>query len=138
MDIVYVIFEWLLVLALLGLIGVIAWLVMAALKIKTSVMADAKRLYEPPTRSVKVLIGTGKGIAQQETVRARHIASSAMVAVGAVKETTGEVKVVTDSIHVSELKAALADVQNVVKFVGLLTRLSKTTATKQGASRETV
>ncbi len=124
-QVIYVIFEWLIVLALLGLIGVIGWLVMTVLEIKTRVMKDAKRLYESPTRSVKSLIATGKGIAQQESVRVRHIGGSVKVAATSVKAASGEVKVAAQSIHVSELKSSLADVQNVMKFVSLIGKFSK-------------
>lgn len=133
-QIVYVIFEWLMVLALLGLFGVLAWLVMTALKIKTSVMTDAKRLYEPPIRSVKSLVATGKGIAQQEAVRVRHMGGSVKVAAAAVKEATGEVKIAAQSIQVSELKSSLANVQDVLRFVSLIGKISKSTSAKQNAA----
>jgi hypothetical protein len=126
-----VIFDWLLILAQIGLIGVLVWLVIAALKIKTSVMKDAKRLYERPTRSVKNLITTGKGIAQQESVRVTHIVGSAKVAAEAVGETAGEIKTISETIHLSELKTAYANVQSVLKMLRLVAKVTQSSAAKQ-------
>lgn len=129
MEIVYVIFEWLLIIAFLGLLGALGWLAMTALKIKASVMKDAKRLYEPPVRAVKSLVATGKGIAQQESVRVRHMTSTVKVAAGAVKEASDEVKVAAEAVHFSELKPTVANAQNVWKVIVLVRKLSRLKAT---------
>jgi hypothetical protein len=131
MGTVYVIFEWLLVIAFIGLIGTIFWIVAAALAIKTSVMRDARRLYEPPLRSGKSLLATGKGIAQQETVRARHIAGRVKVAAGAVKVTTEEVKTASSAIRFSDLKPALATLQSGVKVIGLAVKIARSASARQ-------
>ena len=85
-DFFFVLGEGLLTLALVGLIGVIIWLVMTVLHAKTAVMADAGRLYKRPLNASKNLITTVKGLAQQETVRFKHIGASVKDAAGAVKE----------------------------------------------------
>lgn len=127
----YVILEWLLVIALIGLIGVLIWLVVALLKIKTSVMNDAKRLYERPTRSAKNLVTTGRGIVQQESVRVSHIAASAKVAAVAVSETAGEIKTAVETIDLSEVKTTAANVQKVIKVLGMVAKVTRSSAAKQ-------
>ena len=65
------------ILALVGLVGVLIFLAMTALKLKTSVMDNAGRIYKRPLAAGKNLAVTVKGIAQQETVRGKHIGASA-------------------------------------------------------------
>lgn len=132
MSVFVVIFEWLLVIAILGLIGVLVWLALAVLSVKKAAMRDVKRLYEPPLRSVKSLVGTGKGIVQQESVRARHIGDSVKVAAGAVKVTASEVKIVAESVRFSDLKPILANIQNVLKLLSLAGKMRQAVSVKQG------
>ena len=125
----------LLILALLGLIGSIAGMVLAALRLKPSVMTNVKRLYEPPLQSVKSLIATGKGLAQQEGVRAKHIGASAREAATAVKGVAGEVKTAATGVHFSELKPVLNNLQNVFRVLGLAAQFARTGARQGSAAR---
>lgn len=133
MHLVYTIFEWLLVLAFIGLIGVLVWLVITAFGLKNSVMRDAKRIYERPVNSVKSLIATGKGIALQEGVRFKHIAADAKVAAGAVRETAGEVKTAAGSVHFSELKSVVGNIQSILKLMSAVAKVARSAEAKQGA-----
>lgn len=136
-DAFYVIGEIILILALVGLIGVLIWLVMTALRAKTVAMTNAGRLYKRPLNATKALIATGKGIAQQETVRIKHIGASVKGAAGAVKEAATEIKMAAGSVHPEELQPAVATAQNVSSnvsnAVGLAVKLSQ--AVRQGPNQ---
>lgn len=132
MHIVFVLFEWLLVLALIGFIGAIGLLVVSALSLKNGVMRNAKRLYEPPVRSVKTLVATAKGLAQQEGVRFKHVAGTVRVAAGAVKVAAAEVKTAAQGVHFSDLKPVMANVQTVLKVITLAFKLTRSSAVKAG------
>ena len=133
-DFFFVLGEWLLVLALLGLIGVIVWLVMTVLHAKTAVMTDAGRLYKRPLNAGKNLVTTVKGLAQQETVRVKHIGLSVKDAAGAVKEASAEIQTAARGVHPEELQPALSSVQNVFKLMSLAAKFSQS-ASKQGPTR---
>ncbi len=133
-DILFLIGEILLILALVGLVGVIAWLVMTALRAKTAVTTDAGRLYKRPLAATKNLIATGKGIAQQETVRVKHIGASAKDAIGAVQVATAEIKTAVAGVHPEELQPAISTLQNASKIMSLAAKFSQAAA-KQGPSR---
>jgi hypothetical protein len=133
-EFVYTLFEWLLVIAFIGLIGVLIWLVSAALALKNGVMRDAKRIYERPLNAGKSLVGTGKGIALREGIRFRQMAGDVKVAAAAVRETAGEVKTAAEDIQVSELKAVFANIQNVIKFVNAVSKATRSASEKQGAA----
>ena len=123
--------EILLIAALVGLIGVLVWLVLTVLHLKTAVMGDAKRLSERPIRVVKNLIATGKGIAQQETVRAKRIAATVKGPVKAVKDTAGNIKLVASSLDTSELpdpRPGAARAQTVLKFAANAFKLARSAA----------
>lgn len=130
----YVVCEWGLILAFLGFIGAIAYLAMTVLHIKTAVMGNAKRLYEPPLNSVKSLAATGKGILQQEQVRVQHMAGTFKGTAGDVKEAATEVKSAAQSVHPAELRVALANVQHVFQFLSVAADFAKLTS-KQGTSK---
>ena len=119
----------LLILALLGLIGVLVWMAMTVLHAKKSVMDNAGRLYKRPLNAGKNLVATGKGIAQQETVRVKHV-------IGTVKETavsvkgsaTRRLKTPFRPCILKQLQPAVSTVGNVSKLVGLVSGLSKAAA----------
>ena len=76
LNVLYIFGEVLLILAMLGLIGVLIWFVMTVLHVKNTTLGHAKRLSQRPVAAVKNLITTAKGLAQQETVRVKHIGAS--------------------------------------------------------------
>ena len=124
--------ESLLILALIGLIGVFVWVVKSALHVKNTTVGHAKRLSERPIRASKNLVATVKGIAQQETVRVKHIGASAKTAVTAVQGTVSDIKGAAESVHPEELKPALASLQNVSKLLRLAAQVTQSAA-KQNA-----
>ena len=117
--------EALTILALLGLVAVLVFLAAAALKLKTSVMDNAGRIYKRPLAAGKSLVATGKGIAQRETVRGKHIAASAAVAGLAVKDAALNIKDAVQGVHPEELKPALASVSSAGRVVQLAAKLSQ-------------
>ena len=117
--------DFLTILALIGLVAVLVFLALTALKLKTSVMDNAGRLYKRPLAAGKNLITTGKGIAQQETVRGKHIAASAKVAGLAVKDAALNIKEAAQGVRPEELKPALASVSNAGRVVQLAAKLSR-------------
>ena len=112
------------ILALVGLVGVLIFLAMTALKLKTSVMDKAGRIYKRPLAAGKNLAVTVKGIAQQETVRGKHIGASAKTAGLAVKDAALHIKDAAQSVHPEDLKPALSSVSNVSKALQLAAKLS--------------
>ncbi len=112
------------ILALVGLVGVLIFLAMTALKLKTSVMDNAGRIYKRPLAAGKNLAVTVKGIAQQETVRGKHIGASAKTAGLAVKDAALHIKDAAQSVHPEDLKPALSSVSNVSKALQLAAKLS--------------
>ena len=130
----YLIMQWALILEFIGFIGAAVWLVMAALKLKNGVMGDAKRLYEPPLRSVKSLAAAGKGVAVQETARAKRVGAVVTETVGVVKDTAQDVREAAESVHLADLKPVIANAQYLLKIVGLAAQFTRT-APKQGPSR---
>ncbi len=127
-DVFHIIGEALLILALVGLIGVLVWLVMTVLRAKTVAMTNAGRLYKRPLNATKNLIAAGKGIVQQETVRVKHIGASVKDATGAVKEAAREIKTAAESVHPEELRPALSTTQNVFQVLRLAAKLSHSAA----------
>ncbi len=116
--------EGMTILALVGLVGVLVFLAMTALKLKTSVMTNAGRLYKRPLAAGKNLVTTVKGIAQQEAVRGKHIGASAKVAGLAVKDAALHIKDTAQSVHPEHLKPALSSMSNVGKTLQLAVKLS--------------
>ena len=116
--------EGMTILALVGLVGVLVFLAMTALKLKTSVMTNAGRLYKRPLAAGKNLVTTVKGIAQQEAVRGKHIGASAKVAGLAVKDAALHIKDTAHSVHPEHLKPALSSMSNVGKTLQLAVKLS--------------
>ena len=112
------------ILALVGLIGVLVFLAMTALKLKTSVMTNAGRLYKRPLAAGKNLVTTVKGIAQQEAVHVKHIGASAKAAGMAVKDTAVNIKDTAQTVHPEHLKPALSSVSNIGKTLQLAVKLS--------------
>ena len=124
-DFLFGLGEGLTIVALLGLIGVVAYLAMTALKLKTSVMTNAGRLYKRPLAAGKNLATTVKGIVQQETVRGKHIGASAKAAAGAVQGAATHIKDTAQSMHPEDLKPALASLSNITKVLQVAAKLSQ-------------
>ncbi len=123
-DILFDIGLVLTILALVGLVGVLVFLATTALKLKTYITTNAGRLYKRPLAAGKNLVTTVKGIAQQETVHAKHIGASVKAAGLAVKDTTLTIKDTAQSVHPEHLKPALSSVSNIGKTLQLAVKLS--------------
>lgn len=117
--------EFLTILALVGLVGVLVFTALTALKLKTSVMTNAGRLYKRPLAAGKNLVTTAKGIAQQETVRGKHIGLSAKVAALSVRDAAVHIKDAAVEVHPERLKPALASVSNAGKVLKTAIGLSR-------------
>jgi len=128
-----VIVDWLQVLALIGFIGAIVWLVMTALRVKNGLMGDAKRLYEPPLRAGKNLVAAGKGVALQETARVKRVGSVVKGTVDVVKETAVDAKEAVEGIHLSDLKPVLVNAQNALRILSIVAQFTRS-APKQRPS----
>lgn len=118
MEIFYTICQWLLILAFIGFIATIAWIVVTVLKVKTAVMGDAKRLYQPPIRSGKAIAVTGKGLFMQEKARVQRVGVVLKGTTASVKDAAGDVSTVAKSIHVSDLQPVATDFKAVVGILG--------------------
>ena len=112
MEYLYIAGEIFLVLALVGIIAVIVWMVTTAVRLKTALVTNAGRLYKRPLNAGKNLVTTGKGIAEQETVRVKHIISTVKTTSGIVMQTASEIKTVAETVHPEDLKPALALLKN--------------------------
>lgn len=117
MDVFYLVCQWLLIIALIGFFGAIAWIVVTALKVKTAVMGDAKRLYEPPLRSGKAIAVTGKGVFMQEKVRVQRVVVVLKGTTASVKDAAGDISSVAKSIHPSDLQPVATDFKAVVSLL---------------------
>jgi hypothetical protein len=124
--------EALTILALLGLIGVLVFLAMTALKLKTTVMTNAGRLYKRPLTAGKNLAAAVKGLAQQETVRGKHIGASAKAAALSVQDAASHIKGAAQAVHPEDLKPALASLSNVTKLLKVAAKLTQA-ASHQGS-----
>ncbi len=137
LDVFYVIGEVLLVLAFVGLIGVLVWVVMTALHVKNTTVGHAKRLSQRPIAAVKNLITTVKGLVQQETVHVKHIGASVKGAAGAVQHSAAEIKDVAQTVHPEELKPAMAGIQDTRERVGQVGKVLRLAAQlTQAASKQ--
>ena len=121
-DVLYVIGEVLLIVALLGLIGVLVWVVMSALHVKNQTVGHAKRLSQRPITAGKNLALTVKGIVQQETVRVKHIGASVKNAAGTVQHSAEGIKDAAQTVHPEELKPAVTSLQETGERVGQVTQ----------------
>ena len=128
LDVLYIFGEVLLILSLIGFIGVMVWVVMTALHVKNTTVAHAKRLSERPIKASKNLVTTVKGIAQQETIRVKHIGASVKEAAGAVQEAASEIKGTAQAVHPEDLKPALASLQNITKVLRLAAQFTEAAA----------
>lgn len=124
MEYLYLFGEILLILALLGMIGVLVWLVLTALHVKNQTVDHAKRLSQRPTVAVKNLIATGKGIAQQETIRVKRVIGKGKVTVASVKGSVMEVKAVAETIHPQDLNAAKETIGNAASVAKIAVSLA--------------
>lgn len=124
--------EALTILALVGLIAVLIWLVTTALRLKTAAITNAGRLYKRPLAAGKNLVTTAKGIALQEAVRGKHIGGSAKIAAAAVMEATAQIKETAQTVHPEEIKPALAYFSSYTKLFRAATKLG-TLASRQKA-----
>ncbi len=125
MDVFYLVCQWLLILALIGFFATIAWIVMTVLKVKTAVMGDAKRLYEPPLRSGKAVAATGKGVFVQEKARFGRVSVVLKGTAASVKDAAGDITTVAKSIHPSDLQPVATDVKAVVGLLGQISTYMK-------------
>ena len=128
MEYLYIAGEIFLVLALVGIIAVIIWMVTTAVRLKTSVVTNAGRLYKRPLNAGKNLVTTGKGIAQQETVRVKHILSTVKTTSGIVMQTASEIKTVAETVHPEDLKPALALLKNASSTLKIVANISHVAA----------
>jgi NADH:ubiquinone oxidoreductase subunit 6 (subunit J) len=123
-NILFIFGEVLQVLALIGLVSVLVWLVMTVLRLKNAAVTNAGRLYKRPLAAGQSLVATGKGIAQQETVRVKHIGASAKVAISAVSVAVTEIKSVAQTIHPDEVKMAIAEAKEMTQNVSQIARVA--------------
>ena len=128
MEYLFIAGEIFLVLALVGIIAVIVWMVTTAVRLKTSVVTNAGRLYKRPLNAGKNLVTTGKGIAQQETVRVKHIISTVKTTSGIVMQTASEIKTVAETVHPEDLKPALALLKNASSALKIVANISHVAA----------
>ena len=128
MEYLFIAGEIFLVLALVGIIAVIVWMVTTAVRLKTSVVTNAGRLYKRPLNAGKNLVTTGKGIAQQETVRVKHIISTVKTTSGIVMQTVTEIKTVAETVHPEDLKPALALLKNASSALKIVANISHVAA----------
>lgn len=128
MEYLYIAGEIFLVLALVGIIAVIVWMVTTAVRLKTALVTNAGRLYKRPLNAGKNLVTTGKGIAQQETVRIKHIISTMKTTSGIVMQTASEIKTVAETVHPEDLKPALALLKNASNALKTVANISHVAA----------
>lgn len=115
--------EILLVLALVGLVGVLVWMVMTALRLKNAAVTSVGRLYKRPLNAGKNLITTGKGIVQQETVRVKHVVATFKTTAGAVMQSATQIREVAQTVHPEDLKPALALLKNAPSAVKIVANI---------------
>ncbi|MDQ2800220.1 MAG: hypothetical protein M3Y13_11330 [Armatimonadota bacterium] len=125
LNVFYVVGEVLLILALLGLIGVLIWFVLTVLHVKNTTVGHAKRLSQRPISAVKNLVTTVKGLVQQETVRGKRIGASVKETIGAVRLSADEIKEAAQAVHPEELKPAVSSLQSVTRIVGLAAQFAQ-------------
>lgn len=128
MEYLFIAGEIFLVLALVGIIAVIVWMVTTAVRLKTALVTNAGRLYKRPLNAGKNLVTTGKGIAQQETVRIKHIISTVKTTSGIVMQTASEIKTVAETVHPEDLKPALALLKNASSALKIVANISHVAA----------
>lgn len=133
-EVFYGIGEALLILALVGLMSVLVWMVTTVLRVKNSIIGNAGRLYKRPLNAGKNLLATGKGIAQQETIRAKRVAGKVKHTAVVVKGSALAIRGAAQTVHPEELTPAVSTFGNVSKLVALASSLSQSAA-KQGLSR---
>jgi len=127
------IMDWFLILALLGLIGSLAAIVMGAVQLKNATVASYNKLTGRPIERSIILVRTGKGIAQQEAARAKHIAASAQRAAVAVKVTADEAKVAVDALKDADIGPLMEQAQAAIKFASAAASVLRAAA-KQGSA----
>jgi hypothetical protein len=118
----------LVIIAFLGFIGVCISIVVAAIALKKGAVNCAKRLTERPSRAVKNLTVTGKGIVQQETVRVKNIGKRVQTATGVVKETLDETREAASGINFEDLQPLLANLQQAAKLANMASQVFKSAA----------
>jgi len=119
----YVMGEVMLIAALLGLIGVLVWVVMSALHVKNQTIGHAQRLSKRPITAGENLAMTVKGIVQKETVHVKHIGTAVVGAAGAVKHSALEIKDAAQTVHPGELKPAVASLHSTGERIGEVTKV---------------
>ena len=124
-DFLFGLGEGMTILALAGLVGVLVFLAMTALKLKISVIDNAGRLYKRPLAAGKNLAATVKGIVQQEAVHGKHIGASAKVAAMSVKDAAVHIKDTAQSVHPEELRPTLSYMSNLSNALKVALKLSQ-------------
>lgn len=135
METFYIICQWLLILAFIGFFASIAWIVITVLRVKSLLVADAKRLYEPPMRSGKSIAATAKGVFLQEKARVQRMGVVLKGTTASVKDAASDVQVVAKSIHASDLKPITADFKAVVGVLGHIATFLKAVSQQRAQTR---
>ena len=126
-------FETIIDLTFAGFVGAIILLVMSAVKLKNTSVACAKRLYLPPTNSVKNLIGTGKGIAVREAARATRVQKTVKEASGTVGASAKGIKLTLQRVPWNDTKVIIENVRNVINVISLASKFVKTATDRNEA-----
>jgi hypothetical protein len=127
----YEVCDVLMVIAGIAFFAVIAYILATLLSLKTVAIRDAKRLYEPPMKSVQGIITAGKGIAVQEQMRLKHIGANFKVMAGDVKDAATEIGEAAKTIHPEDLKNTVSSAKNTFQFASALLKFVRA-GSKQG------
>jgi hypothetical protein len=106
--------NWLIILAFLGLVVVVGWLIATLVNLKNHAVGDAKRFYERPVERINNITATGKGIAQQETVRVKRIIARVKVAAVPVQAVVAEARTAADILKESDIQGSMTKLQEIV------------------------
>jgi len=127
-DFLFTTGEVFLILASLALIGVLVLLATTALRLKTTVVTNAGRLYKRPLAAGKNLATTVKGIAQQETVRGKRIGATVKHTADSVMHSANTIKGSAKSVHPEDLKPTLTTLSNVSKILKVAAQITQAAA----------
>lgn len=126
--------DCIIILAFLGLIIALVAIVWAMLNLKNSVVANAKRLYERPSRSFKNLAAAGRGIVIQEQVRIDAASKRVKAATDLVLDTANDLNTAVETIRDIDWEPIFAAATGAARFMSAAAGVARAASTQSPGS----
>lgn len=133
MEILTDVLSGLLILSLIGLIVVIAWMIIGAIRLKDEFCRSGRRLGGPVSSTTQI-IASGKDAVDTNGVRVRRIVKRASVTLGALKETKDQAAVVAESIREINFEPLLQNTRELLRVATIVLEIFRSAGKQRKGS----